>query len=113
MVRYDFNKDVNEAVKSVEEKLERYCRRDPCTMVGRALDEVWDRLDIALIGADRSDAAKRIEVMNVAMDRLKSKYNKKQKLSDYFSEDKAKKQQEVEDRKLENRLRRFLKKFHF
>lgn len=84
MLKYNFEKDVQEVVRSLRCSLEKESRRDPTITIGVALDELLDDLDLALVGANREHASQRIRVMQKAIDMLGLYSIKEQKVSEYL-----------------------------
>ena len=84
MARYNQEEDVRNVMKSLKEKLRREYDRDPTITVGSAVREIWEDLDVALVGADPAYCTRRTGVMQTAIEKLGLEYILGQRASKYL-----------------------------
>jgi len=84
MARYNQEEDVRNVMTSLREKLRTEYGKDPTITVGSAVREIWDDLDVALVGADQAHYTKRIGVMQTAIERLGLEDRTDQRVYEYL-----------------------------
>ncbi|MBW2966175.1 hypothetical protein KY342_03660 [Candidatus Woesearchaeota archaeon] len=70
LIRDRRSADVRRVELATGRKLVKEIKRNPGITLGEAVHEIWEDLDVALVGAPREHAEKRISVVNEAMDRI-------------------------------------------
>lgn len=71
MKKLSFEQDVVQAMESIKNKMGKEYRRDKNITVEVAVKEIYDDLDVSLLGAPSSHSRERVIVVGEAMNRLK------------------------------------------
>ncbi len=80
----DFEEDVKEVTPSIIKDLAKELKRNVDVTVGKALNEIMEDLDVALIGSERQYAYYRVKVVETAAQRIGLYENNDLKLKDYL-----------------------------